>query len=164
MEKFVKTVNAMDETVLVPCRLMDLKVSDTTEEPRHRGRDSLANEDLFTLYNLLNNAKTELLWGRDNGEDKPAVVKKGHVRRPSTASTASSSSGASLPSDTESDAGVEASEDSGVEGEECEAAGTERTAENFRRHLMGLRRALTGLTEAANVITQRYQADVGAPV
>lgn len=27
MEKFVKTVNFMDETILVPCRLMDLTVS-----------------------------------------------------------------------------------------------------------------------------------------
>lgn len=26
MEKFVKTVNAMDETILVPCRLMDRQV------------------------------------------------------------------------------------------------------------------------------------------
>lgn len=164
MEKFVKTVNAMEETVLVPCRLMDLKVTETTEETRHRGRDSLANEDLFTLYNMLNASKMELLWGRDRGEEKPPVVKKGHIRRPSTASTASTSSGASLPSDTESEAGVEGSEDSGLEGEDCEAVGAERTAENFRRHLAGLRRALAGLTDAANTITQRYQADVGAPV
>lgn len=27
MEKFVKTVNVMDETILVPCRLMDRTVS-----------------------------------------------------------------------------------------------------------------------------------------
>lgn len=29
MEKFVKTVNVMDETILVPCRLMDRSVSST---------------------------------------------------------------------------------------------------------------------------------------
>ncbi|XP_037906590.1 dentin sialophosphoprotein isoform X2 [Hermetia illucens] len=31
MEKFVKTVNIMDETILVPCRLMDRQVGDATD-------------------------------------------------------------------------------------------------------------------------------------
>jgi hypothetical protein len=161
MEKFVKTVNAMDETVLVPCRLMDLKVNEAPKDDTgRRVRDPLASEDLFALYNMLNAAKVELLWGRDHGEEKTAP-KKGHIRRPSTASTASTSSGGSLPSDTESEPGVEASEDSGVEAEDEGAA---RTAADFRRHLTGLRRALAGLTAAASGLTQRYQADVGAPV
>jgi len=167
MEKFVKTVNAMDDTVLVPCRLMDLKLSDGEEKSAASGRrrDPLASEDLFALFNMLNAAKMELLWGRDLGEERKESppTKKGHVRRPSTASTASTSSGTSLPSDTESEAGVEGSEDSGVEAEECEDVGA-RTATDFKRHLMGLRRALAGLTEAASSLTQRYQADVGAPV
>lgn len=84
MEKFVKTVNAMDETILVPCRLMDRKVGDSTdivpaEQKQHSHhskktgkacvRDVLHTSDLFKLYNMLNVVKVDLLWGRQDSED-----------------------------------------------------------------------------------------------
>ncbi|XP_055623846.1 uncharacterized protein LOC129767217 [Toxorhynchites rutilus septentrionalis] len=85
MEKFVKTVNAMDETILVPCRLMDRKVGDSTDttppvEPKPHSyyskksskasvRDALNTSDLFRLYNMLNMVKVDLLWGRQDSEE-----------------------------------------------------------------------------------------------
>jgi hypothetical protein len=88
MVKFVKTVNAMDETILVPCRLMDLQVGDTTDtiatstktnhSHHHHGKkkssktvlDDLNSADLFTLYNKLNEFKVALLWGNTGCDDK----------------------------------------------------------------------------------------------
>ncbi|XP_055538933.1 uncharacterized protein LOC129726206 [Wyeomyia smithii] len=85
MEKFVKTVNAMEETILVPCRLMDRKVGDSTDtmpvEQKHHShhygkktgkasvRDALNTSDLFRLYNMLNMVKVDLLWGRQDSEE-----------------------------------------------------------------------------------------------
>lgn len=73
IEKFVKTVNAMDETILVPCRLMDLKVGDdqdptcdkhnTKIKSKHSVQHTLQSTDLFEIYSMLKNVKDGLLWG-----------------------------------------------------------------------------------------------------
>lgn len=68
MEKFVKTVNRMDETILIPCRLMDLKAAPAADEkPNGKSKkgsaDMLTSTDLYDLYNMLNNVKVDLLWG-----------------------------------------------------------------------------------------------------
>lgn len=55
MEKFVKTVVTMDETVLVPSRLMNL--------PQE------GDDDPFNLFAMLNELKTELLWSGGEVED-----------------------------------------------------------------------------------------------
>lgn len=225
MEKFVKTVNAMDETILVPCRLMDRKVGDSTDtmpveqkQHSHHGkksgkasvRDVLNTSDLFKLYNMLNVVKVDLLWGRqdaDEGAESPMGTTtttttsettdarykqksaspapelqpqnlsssssssgsssasesgssiKGHIRRPSTASMASSNSGSTL-SDSESE--ISAENDSGIESEsnQDQDKSTE-LAKQFRTHLHGLYRSLEQMTEAANYLTARYQSDVG---
>lgn len=211
MEKFVKTVNAMDETILVPCRLMDRKVGDATDtmpadqqqqqkQHSHHGkksgktsvRDALNTSDLFKLYNMLNVVKVDLLWGRQDSEEQqqqssspmdtsttdqykqksasPAPAEqqpsdsgsssiKGHIRRPSTVSMASSNSASTL-SDSESE--ISAENDSGIESEA--AADQDKSTElakQFRAHLIGLYRSLEQMTEAANYLTARYQSDVG---
>uniref|UniRef100_U5ESK2 Putative cdc20/fizzy domain-containing protein n=1 Tax=Corethrella appendiculata TaxID=1370023 RepID=U5ESK2_9DIPT len=86
MEKFVKTVNVMDETILVPCRLMDHKVGDSNDDipvspkqhhqqmimnnkKKHSIREILNSSDLFNLYNMLNMVKVDLLWGRNDIEN-----------------------------------------------------------------------------------------------
>uniref|UniRef100_A0A6B2EGE6 Putative thyroid hormone-inducible hepatic protein spot 14 n=1 Tax=Phlebotomus kandelakii TaxID=1109342 RepID=A0A6B2EGE6_9DIPT len=82
MEKFVKTVNAMDETILVPSRLMDRQVGDSTDtvpvtpkafhhgHPKNKKRDTvreyLNSADLLKLYNMLNLVKNDLLWARND--------------------------------------------------------------------------------------------------
>ncbi|XP_018802206.1 PREDICTED: uncharacterized protein LOC108977121 [Bactrocera latifrons] len=98
MEKFVKTVKVMDDTILVPCLLMDRQVGDSTDIIPAPGKNSTANQhtmqhsaarsaahsknvheflsssELFNLYNMLNALKTDLLWtGKDDSEDDDCV-------------------------------------------------------------------------------------------
>lgn len=178
MEKFVKSVNTMDDTILVPCRLMDLKVGDENDptcpkdhnqKPKHSVQELLGSVDLFQIYNMLNNVKADLLWGQGHAstEEVPVTATthvKGHVRRPSTVSVASTNSSASTISDSESDAGNE--NDSGIEEsqESCFGDRTEQVAQNFRMHLVGLTHSLRQMTETAKYLTSRYQHDIGGPV
>ncbi|XP_055917168.1 uncharacterized protein LOC129949621 [Eupeodes corollae] len=97
MEKFVKTVNQMDETILVPCRLMDRQVGDSTDIVQAPTKNSTSNQltlntsfdchgkahkkrskniheflnqaELFNLYTTLNSLKNDLLWNRSNSDD-----------------------------------------------------------------------------------------------
>lgn len=162
MEKFVKSVNTMDDTILVPSRLMDLKVGDEMDPTtKENGRttsvkDLLQSADLFQLYNLIHEVKGDLVWGRES-----ASKRQGHIRRPSTASVASSSS---MTSDSESEGGTET--DSGIEEVQDASTYTDRTevvTHDFRRHLAGLTSSLRQLTEAAQYLTSRYQHDIGGP-
>ncbi|KAL9916376.1 uncharacterized protein ACN427_000725 [Glossina fuscipes fuscipes] len=97
MEKFVKTVNIMDDTILVPCRLMDRQVGDTTDIMPASGKDVTSNQhtqhapkrsavnsknvheflhssELFNLYNMLNALKNDLLWtGKDENDDDEEI-------------------------------------------------------------------------------------------
>ncbi|XP_035912259.1 uncharacterized protein LOC118512232 [Anopheles stephensi] len=110
MEKFVKNVNAMDETILVPCRLMDRKVGDATDtvpvapKAQHHGahhgkksnrasiREVLNTSELFQLYNMLKLVKVDLLWGRQDAEDSvEESVVKGCATKKVTSSSKSNS-------------------------------------------------------------------------
>ncbi|XP_015602625.1 uncharacterized protein LOC107271250 isoform X2 [Cephus cinctus] len=190
MERFVRTVNEMEETILVPSRLLDLAVGDAADTITMKGKrgatikDTMANTDLFRLYNIVNRTKVELLWSQEPEEDdiiadiekekrRPATL----TRRPSTtsmqsihsaasissnASTTSSSSVSSSACDSDSDTGIE--NDSGLENEEPSDRLANIAADNFRRHLRGLHRSIERMTEAAAYLTLRYQADVGGQV
>lgn len=172
METFVQAVQEMDETILVPSRLMDLEVGDSEEavvlKPKSKTaseRESLKCTDLYSLYNMVNCVKNELLWGQNNcipEEEEPSstvVSKVTHVRRPSLTSLASSQS----LSDTDSETGNE--NDSGIEGEsEVKPDYTQKLEESFRRHLYGLHRSLNQMATAAKYLTTRYQSDIGALV
>ncbi|XP_055311162.1 uncharacterized protein LOC129573963 isoform X2 [Sitodiplosis mosellana] len=219
MEKFVKTVNVMDETILVPCRLMDRTVGDSTDtivpeatgqsplkHHHHHGHHSsngkkkripvheiLSSAELFSLYNMLNGVKVDLLWGR-NSEEQPEEIQnelddenktsasstivpsansscdtnannsstkdvKGHARRPSTASVASSNSATTL---SDSDSEISTENDSGIESEcKHETDKSRDLAKQYRKHLLGLYRCLEQMTDAANYLTARYQSDIG---
>ncbi|XP_011505876.1 PREDICTED: uncharacterized protein LOC105368550 isoform X2 [Ceratosolen solmsi marchali] len=192
MEKFVRTVNEMEETILVPSRLLDLAVGDDTDTISEKAdkhgcnsiKDSLCNTDLYRLYNIVNQMKVELLWSQENPtefladelqEPQRAKVqvaamehaRLGHARCPSTTSMQSLQSASSLvlsssASDSDSDTGIE--NDSGLESEEPSDRLANLAAENFRRHLRGLHRSISHMTEAAEYLTLRYQADVGGQV
>ncbi|XP_023179626.2 CTD small phosphatase-like protein 2 isoform X1 [Drosophila hydei] len=95
MEKFVKTVNIMDDTILVPCRLMDRQIGDSTDIIPATGKDTTANQltksssaegkrgaahsknvheflsasELFNLYTVLNSLKKDLLWTNNQDDD-----------------------------------------------------------------------------------------------
>ncbi|XP_045481247.1 mid1-interacting protein 1-B isoform X2 [Harmonia axyridis] len=163
MDKFVKSVNTMDETILVPCRLMDLKVGDSNDPvikdcSSRTVKEMLRSADLYKVYNMIHDVKGDLIWGRQTTTTN--IKRQGHVRRPSTASVASSSS---LNSDSESDGGTET--DSGIE-EVQDVNYTDRTelvTSDFRMHLAGLTNSLKQMTEAAQYLTSRYQHDIGGP-
>ncbi|KAL1123389.1 hypothetical protein AAG570_002470 [Ranatra chinensis] len=165
MEKFVDAVRDMDETILVPSRLMDLRVGRSSE------REGLKSTDLFRLYSMVNCVRNQLMWGANDcpapEEEAPHQqqrIGKGHVRRPSTASVASTNSAVSTMSDTDSEAGNE--NDSGIEAEGDPASAlpayTHKMEECFRKHLYGLHRSLQQMTDAATYLTKRYQNDIGA--
>lgn len=86
---------------------------------------------------------------------------KGHVRRPSTVSVASSNSSTSTISDSESE--VSSNEnDSGIESEGQQNKDKSLdVSKQFRVHLLGLYKSLEQMTEAANYLTTRYQSDIG---
>lgn len=97
--------------------------------------------------------------------EEPAKAQevKGHIRRPSTVSMASSNSstGSSI-SDGDSESEISNENDSGIESENQQHTDkSEELAKQFRMHLNGLYRTLEQMTEAANYLTARYQSDVG---
>lgn len=122
MEKFVKMVNTMDETVLIPSRLMNL--------PRD------GEDDPFDMFAMLNNLKTELLWSSGDGEE---CVKRG--RRVSdvsdTESEASSLAG---------DSGIEGEDDRDTAVRA--AAACRRHLRGLRRSLRQLTAAAAELTRS----------------
>ncbi|KAJ8951958.1 hypothetical protein NQ318_013628 [Aromia moschata] len=165
MEKFVKTVNKMDETILVPCRLMDQKVGDEQDpacaqnlktKSTNSVHELYSSTDLFEIYNMLNGVKDGLLWGAVTGSGA-----QGDPRSPPRATSAG------LPrstlSDTDSESGSNEN-DSGIEEPSAPEEGrVERVAHDFRRHLHGLTTSLRQMTEAAQYLTWRYQYDIGGP-
>lgn len=153
--------------------------------------ESLSSAELFSLYNMLNGVKVDLLWGR-NSEEQPEEMQneldeqinasstivpsansttdsnannsstkdvKGHARRPSTASVASSNSATTL---SDSDSEISTENDSGIESEcKHETDKSRDLAKQYRKHLLGLYRCLEQMTDAANYLTARYQSDIG---
>lgn len=189
MENFVDAVHEMDDTILVPSRLMDLKVDGNKPDCKSSLLAALLTSlpDLFTLYTMVRNLKNQLQWGTkdqrstDGPEDgmttpshynattnttayltTPLLSTKGHIRRPSTASMSSTnSSTASVISEPDSEASIE--NDSGIDAEldACtKMSSLEIVEQNFQRHLRGLGDTLNQLTEAAHYVTKRYQKDV----
>jgi len=95
----VRTVEDMNETILVPCRLMDVKFDHTIVPPvelkEHssssghpkivaasggldkaaagkRLLSTLNGTDLFQFYNMLNTVKNSLMWGNQGQQSPPA--------------------------------------------------------------------------------------------
>lgn len=185
ISELVKGITTMDETILVPCRLMDLKVGDENDytvtklhnsHSKNGVQNYLNSSDLFDVYNMLNSIKVDLLWGQ-NMDVRPSTgaratgstptgsyltTHKGHVRRPSTVSVTSTNSSASVISDSESETGNE--NDSGIEETPLEQDKTALLAQNFRRHLKGLFKCLRQMNETTQYLSLRYQDDIGNPL
>ncbi|KAF5300363.1 hypothetical protein FQR65_LT00984 [Abscondita terminalis] len=179
--ELVKSITAMEETILVPCRLMDLKVGDEQDhiapkkhnsKNKHGVQEFLNSADLFDVYNMLNSIKVDLLWGQSMAasdtvsasktEASQLAVAKGHIRRPSSVSVTSSNSSASIISDSESETGNE--NDSGIEEPPQVQNQAAILAQNFRRHLKGLTRCIRQMTDTTQYLTSRYQHDIGNPL
>lgn len=71
MDRFVKAVNNMSATVLVPSKLRDM---DIPGRKMSRIPPALAHTDLYSFYVVLNEVKKELLWGPGCGAAAAATT------------------------------------------------------------------------------------------
>lgn len=168
MDRFVKAVNNMDSTVLVPSKLrdMDLSCSKLTKVPVP---PVLTHTDLHSFYLMLNDVKKELLWGPVsqhnvtttltpfNGRSSPPELK--HMRQPSDDSLGSlGSTASSSASDQDTDSEV----DSLMTDKDSVDEHTSHLATAFRHHLQGLHTILHQLANSADYLSSRYQEDIDA--
>ncbi|KAF5283588.1 hypothetical protein FQA39_LY17290 [Lamprigera yunnana] len=180
--ELVKSITVMEETILVPCRLMDLKVGDEQDHMASKKQNSkrkshvqdfLNSADLFDVYNMLNGIKVDLLWGQSLGSSETVTINKtgdtpnltlvkGHIRRPSSISVTSTNSSASIISDSDSETGNE--NDSGIEEPSQLQNQAYILAQNFRMHLQGLTKCIRQMTDTTQYLTSRYQHDIGNPL
>ncbi|CAH0592282.1 unnamed protein product [Chrysodeixis includens] len=123
MEKFVKMVNVMDETVLVPSRLMNL--------PQE------GDDDPFNMFAMLNDLKTELLWSTG---DADVHVERGSRRVSDISDTESDASSAA------GDSGIEGEDER--ESAARAAAACRRHLRGLRRSLRHLTAAAAHLTRS----------------
>uniref|UniRef100_A0A182JWS0 Uncharacterized protein n=1 Tax=Anopheles christyi TaxID=43041 RepID=A0A182JWS0_9DIPT len=127
---------------------------------------STSNNTISDVTMNINNNTGSSVTGSEKVEvssSSPATAtttsQKGHIRRPSTVSVASSNSASTL---SDSDSETSAENDSGIESEgNQEQDRSAELAKQFRMHLIGLYRSLEQMSEAANYLTARYQSDVG---
>ncbi|XP_038049932.1 mid1-interacting protein 1-B-like [Patiria miniata] len=144
MKGFIDAVNEMDETVLIPSRLMDMQVepntlalqqttgdtSPTTKAdlaviPANCAQDSVS---LHACYAMLKAVKSELIRGPISEEERLA-----------------------------------AEEDADKEniGADSNRSLEEATARAFREHLIGLFSVLQQLTNVSKKLTTKYQEELG---
>lgn len=165
MERFVRTVNEMEETILIPSRLLDLTAGDSDDRVNLEGKHGSivkmisVDMDLHRLYNIITRMKIELLWSKrrlidiqELKEDFVPAQKSMNSRYSSTASIQSVQS-SWTSSDSESDTCIEDS----VLASEYEA---DAIAKSFETHLRGLHHSIQKMTLAAEYLTMRYQADI----
>lgn len=181
MERFSRAVANMDETVMVPCKLMDVPVGSDPELDARVPRRSRAmirdmqSADLHSVYTMLNSLKSELIWGRTDGNGQPSPVAavstsrapQSMARRPSvnsmtsmTSSTASSSmssaassassgtgtGSSSSYSDSDSESGLMDQESTEDSGVEAEREPGEADGDECVEHMANqFRRHLLGL-------------------
>lgn len=72
LNRFLKTISNMNDTVLVPCKLHDVD-----EDQDEKSLTSMSSDDgvssltanLFDSYQMLNEAKEDLLWGTNGKQE-----------------------------------------------------------------------------------------------
>jgi hypothetical protein len=139
METFVRVIDEMHDTILIPSKLRDMELGVCNSSsgssssvmalvPQQQGGAAQPPPDLLAYYNTLSAIKTELVNGQSSEDDSDS------------------------DSDCDSDSGKGA-------GEEKEPAF--QAAAAFRHHLQGLFGVLQQLTGTAKLLTTRYQEEIG---
>lgn len=162
VKTFVKSCDNMCETVLVPSKLRDMDVKDFGSGHR----------DLYNLYNVLNQVKTELLWPESATTTMSSPeVSLGYTSAcnslisNSSASTSSNedesmgsfdsrSTGSDYESGDLDSVSAESTTESSVDEE------TSRLAATFRYHLQGIKAILNSLGDSADFLSDKYQEEV----
>lgn len=192
IDRFVKAVNNMDATVLVPSRLKDMEVQNRRKNcPPPPG---LQHQDLYSFYTMLKDVKNELLWGPTSlGSTLFPVAGSlsgmSSPRRPPTSMMSMSMSmttgmtmGMSMgmtmgmttprqPSDDGLGSSTGCSSDQDTDSD-FESIMTDRDsmimeqtshlATAFRHHLHGLHAILHQLADSADYLSNRYQEEIEA--
>lgn len=190
MDRFVKSVNNMSSTVLVPSKLKDMDVPSTAGLPA----PLTSNNGLFHFYNMFKDVKNELLWGPRTGESAMMIASpstgysgRSSPKEPSSLTSSSDSSlDESLNSFNSRSTGASSLRSSSPESQaasssnsndDCESSAgdldsistessvdedTSRLAATFRHHLQGLHAILTQLADSADYLSNRYQEEVEA--
>lgn len=168
MDRFIKSVNNVSATVLVPSKLRDM---DIPGRKRCRIPAALVHQsDLYSFYLMLDEVKKDLLWGPGTGAvaaattaaPSPAgrVCKLGqHVRQPSDESLPGSSSCSDPDTDSEVDSLLTDRDSVATEQEPH----TCHLAAAFRHHMQGLHTILHQLADSADYLCLRYQEEIDAP-
>ena len=170
MDRFVKAVNNMDSTVLVPSRLQDMDVSNENNKFSRCLPECLSNTDVYNFYVMLKDVKNELLWGPTVAPPAPSLSSSGrsspnntrvmkHVRQPSDDSLGSTG----FPSDQETDSDIESVvTDRDSVDEQSPSPPGNHLASAFRHHLLGLHTILHELADSADYLSSRYQEEIEA--
>lgn len=177
MDRFVKSVNNMDATVLIPSKLRDMEALGLKALPRIP--TALNNADLHSFYLMLNDVKKELLWGpgtapatqtshgyvmhntssinRSNSvASNSSAIELKHNRQCCTEDSLGSlgSTASSTVSDSDSDV------DSMITDRDSIDDHTSHLSVAFRHHLQGLQSILQQLADSADYLSSRYQEEV----
>jgi len=190
IEKFVHTVDDMNETILVPCRLMDMKFDqpgssgpldaignggDGSVAESKRLLQNLNGVDFFQFYSMLNTVKNELMWGNKSFAGTATTTTsatptvnghQGGMGPPAQSQSTEVKGHVRRPStvsttSSASTSDTEISELNEDSGVEAEEEYSQHMADSFHRHLSGLQQCLRDLTLTADYVTTRYNTDVG---
>ncbi|KAK9300427.1 hypothetical protein QLX08_006950 [Tetragonisca angustula] len=166
MERFIRTVHEMEDTILIPSRLLDLTVGDSQDNLQLEDKRSsvikatLANVDLYRLYNIINQMKIEVLWSQDhmnnaqNLEEDPALLQK--FIRARNSSNTSMHSIQSVCTSCNSEFDIVTENNSEAENEDSVSV----AARSFKRHLHGLHHNIEKMILAAEYLISRYQTAI----
>lgn len=166
MERFIRTVREMEDTILIPSRLLDLTVGDSQDKLQLEDKRSsvikatLANTDLYRIYNIINQMKVEMLWSQDhmnnvqNLEEDPELLEKFIRARNSSSTSMQSVQSVCTSCNSEFDIVIE--NDSEAENEDSVSV----AARSFKKHLHGLHHNIEKMTLAAEYLILRYQTAI----
>lgn len=157
MKNFIEAVNDMDETVLIPSRLMDMQPDvTTTKESTTKPTTATSVEEsknsavvsstqpppnLHAYYTMLKAVKTELVRGPSQSDDDEDNI--------------------SEDLDNASDSGTEELVVEGASESPDQKQLSQATARAFREHLNGLFNVLEQLTGMTQSLTSKYQTELG---
>ena len=135
MNRFVHAATNMDETVMIPSLLRDMKVegapesaSNATQEKSLVPLEDMQETDLHSFYMMIKDVKAELIRG---------------------------------PRPLENYAGSDSDQEGSTSGSQNGDDVTKETAKAFRYHLTGIFNLLQQFTDTAQYLTNRYQEDLG---
>lgn len=187
MDKFIKSVNNMNSTVLVPSKLRDMDVATGKNSDSYMTiPPCLRNADLYTFYSMLNEVKHELLGDPSNMSTLNCITSPSttndHLSRESK-STPSAFNGAynkdimnrackhtrqpsddslgSLGSIISSDLETDSETDSLLaDRDSTSGEHTAHLAAVFKHHLQSLHTILHQFADAADYLSVRYQQEI----